>query len=202
MPPIFAESTEVLRPAQVGVTIAGGAGGLGYIPCKDCVGSPFAAGAVARVRVGLGGNQELGALAFGAVTSNGDSSGFGVIGGGALSYKLRAAPCLAFVADAGAIDQAFTGDAGLIFALYTDSRGRQLYSGLRGTVAIPIDAQWVGSTFALTAPIGFMLRPTRRSRVFLEAGVVGGSARNTFYADPRMSGVGGYGSIAVEIMSR
>lgn len=197
MPPAFGESTEVVAPGKVGVTIGGGGGGVACSTCSSTLGL----GAFARVRVGIGGRQELGVSGFGVLTS-GSSGGVGAIGGGALSYKLGAAPWLAFVANAGAIDQSFGGDVALIVAPYTDSGGRQIYTGLRGSVAIPLVPDVRAATTAVTAPIGLSLRPTSASRVFLEAGVMAGGQQTDGFDAQRVGGVGGYASIAVEILSR
>lgn len=200
MPPVFAESTETLAPGKVGVTIGGAGGGAGTFGCGLCS-APIAEGAFLRVRVGIGERQELGAVAFGALTQSTNGGGIGAIGGGALSYKLAASKHVAFVADAGAIDQAFTGDVALIFALYTDSHGRQLYSGLRGSAATTIGVLDGGSSFGVTAPLGFVLRPTKNTRLFLEAGAFAGRSRAE-WPDGSIPVAGGYASIAIAILSR
>ncbi len=199
MPPIFAESAETLAPGKVGVTIGGAAGAAGSFGCGLCSGAPIAEGAFLRVRVGVGARQELGAVAFGALTQSSNGGGVGAIGGGAISYKLAAANFLAFVANAGAIDQAFTGDVGLIVAPYTDSRGRQLYTGLRASAAATINVLDGGSSFGVTVPIGYMLRPTTNTRFFLEAGAFIGRSRAQ-WPDGSIATAGGYASIAIAIL--
>lgn len=177
MPPVFAESTETLAPGKVGVTIGGGAGP--YAPvCSTCKTVEGLGAGFARVRVGVAKNQEVGVSAFGVFIF--DSTGVGAGGGGALGYKLRAARWMAFVTNAGVLDGTFTGDVALVFALYRDGRGRQVYSGLRGTVDVPIGFGGANSTVALTAPLGVELRPTPTTRLFLEAGILGGFSNSSF----------------------
>ena len=199
MPPLFAESTDVVAPGKVRVTVGGGAGAASYFKCGLC-NAPIAEAAFLRVRVGIGEHQELGAVAFGALTQSASSNGIGAIGGGALSYKLAASHTVAFVADAGAIDQAFTGDVGLIVAPYTDSGGRQLYTGVRGLVAVPVGIDRAPSSVGVTAPVGFMLPISRTSRFYVEAGAFVGGSHTSYPVQQTVIGTaGGYGSIAIEV---
>ena len=199
---------EVLHAACVrrdarGVRAVGVGGHLQGDASRACRSS--ASAAKRAFRLGLRAHQEIGVARLRRRSSTSQRrrrAGVGAIGGGALSYKLGAAPWLAFVANAGAIDQSFGGDVALIVAPYTDSGGRQIYTGLRGSVAIPLVPDVRAATTAVTAPIGLSLRPTSASRVFLEAGVMAGGQQTDGFDAQRVGGVGGYASIAVEILSR
>ncbi len=205
MPAFVGESTEVLGRGEIGVTGAGGLGAVDNLGTKSS-GQVAGAGEV-RVRVGVGASQEVGVTGFGGVGSTSSSgSTIPYEAGAKLSYKIAPASWLAFVASGGAFDQSQTsaigGDLAAIVAPYTDRAGDQLYTGVKGSFAIPVLQNARGATEVLTLPVGFALRSSRNVRVFFEGGALLGFAE--FYGAttlPSSNGtsVGGYGAVAVRV---
>ncbi len=196
----------MLPPHAIGLTLGGGGGIVG---CNQC-NAIYAMGGEARLRAGIGNHQEIGVTAFGGAegsssSSSQTSSSWGYVFGGSISYKVAPAPWLAFVASGGALDQQetaiFGGDLAAIVAPYTDSRGTQLYTGARGSFAIPVLNGAHGATEALTVPLGLSLRSGGDVHVFLEGGLVVGFNQFTDETNPTVTGdatlVGGYASIGV-----
>jgi hypothetical protein len=213
MPSQFAESTETLEPGKVGVTVAGGAGAIAAC-CKANNGSPVGfGGGEARLRVGVGGKQEVGVSAFGGVGSNNPVDG---ALGGKLAYKIAPVPWLAVVANAGAYDfmgggtggishtAVFGGDLAAILAAKLDSQGNAIYSGARGSFVIPVLDGAHGATETVTVPVGIMLATSERVRVFLEGGLLLGFSQFTDEKDPTSSGdtttLGGFGTAAIQFI--
>lgn len=222
LPPHFAESTEVLAPREVGITVAGGVAGLdtqsksGNMNAVD--GDFVIAAGEVRARVGLGARQEIGISGFAGVDLASKTLAYG--GGGKLSYKVAPASWLAFVAGGGAYAftsgdaPVFGGDLAVILAPYTDPRrGIQVYTGARGSFAIPTFkcsacAPGVGAHGAsegLTIPIGVAIHTAERVRFFVEAGFLAGWFQ---YRDepPKYPNdgvvLGGYGLVAVTFIIR
>src|SRR5512142_2544434 len=114
VPAPFAEGTEVLKPHASGLTLVAAGGGVaGSCKAPQTCPAQGGVGGEARVRIGLRGNQELGASGYGAFVATQGNSGSltqspstTFIGGGELSYKVAPVPWLAFVAGAGALDEA------------------------------------------------------------------------------------------------
>jgi len=218
VPAPIAEGTEVLPPHATGVTLAGAGGGFGGI-CKatqSCL-SQFGAGGEARIRLGFRGHQEIGASGFGAfVTSQGDTSSLAgqaqttFIAGGELSYKIAPVPWLAIVAGAGALDRdgnaGVGGNLAVLVAPYTSETGTELYSGARGSFAIPIFKGGTGASESVVVPVGFSFKSGSDVRVFFEGGLAIGFSQYDSTSDPKTSQdatwVGGYGAIGVLVVIR
>lgn len=213
MPSQFSESTEVLAPGKIGFTLAGGGSAIAGC-CTSNNGSAVGfGGGEARLRVGIGGQQELGVSAFGGVGSNSPVDG---AVGGKIAYKLAPVRWFAIVANAGAYDfigggtslshtATFGGDIAGILAATLDSKGDQIYSGARLSFAIPVLTNAQSATGSLTVPVGVMLVTSERVRVFLEGGLVGSVATYST-TDGMYSGnattLGGYGTLGVQFILR
>lgn len=205
LPSHFAESAEVLGPGKVGVTIAGGGAGFDTKLRRNQL--TYGAGAFeGRVRVGVGHDQEVGASVFGGAGSGvagGDASG----GAGAkISYKIGPARSLAFVADAGIMDLNSasvvvpSGDLAVVFAPYTASDGTQVYTGVRGSLGVPILEGARAFDEGITIPVGVAFRASERVRLFAEGGFVAGfgqfAGQTGFTGLNDTSTLGGYGVVA------
>ncbi len=217
MPTQLAESTEVLDWSKVGVTVAGGGGAVAECCNNSSNNSPggFGGGEV-RVRVGMGHGQEIGVSAFGGAGSSNPING---AFGGKLAYKIAPLPWLAFVANGGAYDYigwsnnvsntaVFGGDLAAIVAGYVDSRGTQIYGGVRGAFAVPVFTGAHGASESLTVPIGVMLKLSDLVRVFFEGGFVASWGQYRSESPPPdnysadLTLLGGYGTAAVQFVFR
>ena len=202
----FAEGTEVLAPGKVGLTVVGGGGyaQTNQPGTQPTLGTGFG-GLEARVRVGVGAKQELGAsflAAVGTAQSGGDPP-FDV--GGAITYKIAPVQWFALVADAGVLSVnaasivTWSGDLAAILAPYTAKDGSQLYTGARGGFAIPMltnqNAHAVSE--AVTVPLGYSLQLSKKTRLIFEAGFVLGFTQLTHELTPvvtdNYTSYGGYG---------
>jgi hypothetical protein len=218
VPAPFAEGTEVLPPHTTGLTLVGAGGGVGGFckPTETCL-AQFGVGGEARIRLGLRGNQELGASGYGAfVTSQGNTSSLSqqpsttFIGGGEVSWKIALVPAFAIVAGAGALDEGGSpvvgGNVGLVVAPYTSAKGTELYTGARGSFGIPIFKGGSGATESVVVPVGFSFKSGNDVRVFLEGGLAVGFNQYRDAADPKSnqdsSYLGGYGAVGVLLMVR
>jgi hypothetical protein len=218
VPAPIAEGTEVLKPHATGLTLAAaGAGFAGMCNAKQTCLSQFGVGGEARVRIGLRGNQEIGASGFAAfVVQQGDTSSLAgqaetrFVGGGELSYKIAPVPWFAIVAGAGALDEGGTpvigGDLALLVAPYTSGQGTQVYTGARGSFGIPIFSGGTGTAESLVVPVGLSLKSGSDVRVFFEGGLAIGFDQYKSSIDPKTSQdatyLGGYGAIGVLLMVR
>ncbi len=204
MPTAFGESTDVLAPHQVSLTVMGGGGAMAGT-CSGCSGSVDAAGGQARVRYGIDGKQEIGVSGFGvAAFSTQQGSSVSGSGGAELSYKIAPARQLAFVAGFGFIDLAFEGvagaggDVGVLVAPYmTDTTS--VYTGARaGLVGYPSGSG--GWAESVTLPIGFTISASDAIRLVIEGGLLLGWEQ--FNGPSSLSSnvvVGGYGTIGVQL---
>jgi hypothetical protein len=202
LPTHFAEGTEVLSPGKIGLTVTGGPAGFDTKLRGNHL-TEIAGGFEARTRVGVGQQQEIGASVFagvGAPVSSGDVH----IGAGAkLSYKIAPIAWLAVVVDAGVLDLDSasvvvpSGDLAVIVAPYTAPGGTQVYTGLRGSLGIPILKGARASDEGITVPLGLALHASERVRLFVEGGLEAGFGQ--FAGDAGSSGLndtstlGGYG---------
>jgi hypothetical protein len=209
MTPFVGESTEVLRRGQIGLTGAGGLGAMATDVGKNTSSGEVAGAGEVRVRVGIGGRQEVGLTGFGGVGStSGSNSSVPYEIGGKLSYKVAPSRWFAFVTSGGAFDEsqiaAFGGDLAAIVAPYADRAGDQFYTGAKGSVAVPVMQNARGVTEALTLPIGYAFRSSDDVRVFLEGGAVVGFAQLYDANQPLTTGgttaLGGYGVVAVRVL--
>ena len=92
MPPPLAEGTDVLPPNAVGLTVAAGGGGISQI-CRNCTGGVDGGAGEGRLRVGIGGQGEIGVSGFGGFVESAAGEGSAMVfGGGELSYKIAPAP--------------------------------------------------------------------------------------------------------------
>jgi hypothetical protein len=208
MPTAFGESTDVLAPHQVSLTLTGGGGAMAGT-CSGCSGSLEAAGGQARVRYGIDGKQEIGVSGFGvaAFSTEQGSSAIGS-GGGELSYKIAPMRQVAFVAGFGFMDLAFQGtvgvggDLGVLVAPYmTDTMS--VYLGARGgLVGYPSGAG--GWSESVTLPIGFAVSASDTIRVIAEGGLLlGWEQFNGDIGGQSISSnvvIGGYGTIGIQMI--
>jgi hypothetical protein len=205
LPTHFAESAEVLGPGRVGVTLAGGGAGFDTKLRGNHLG--YGGGAFeGRVRVGIGHDQEIGGSVFGGAgtgVSGGDANG----GAGAkISYKIGPARWLAFVADAGVMDVNSasvvvpSGDLAAVIAPYTASDGTQVYTGVRGSLGVPILDRARAFDEGITIPVGLAFHASERVRLFAEGGFVAGfgqfAGQAGFTGLNDTSTLGGYGVLA------
>lgn len=203
MPSALLETTEVLDANRVAITVGGGGAGIANTSGGA---TGFAAGEV-RLRVGVGGKQELGLDVFGGA---GDSPTAGAAGG-RFAYKIGPAPWLAFVATGGAYDlitqgsaggtthtAVFGGDLAAIVAPPAPPDQIRVYGGLRGSFAIPVFDGSTSATEALTIPVGVSLPLSESVRFAVEGGFVAAWAE---YSAPTLSAnitdVGGYGAVGL-----
>jgi hypothetical protein len=161
VPPPFhtLETAATLERKQVAVTLGGG-GGTGE-DLKRCCG-----GAAGRVRVGIGGRQEVGVDATTLIAAEGIGAGL------KLAYKIAPWERLAFTAGAGAF-----------FAENVNSYGADLgaiVSGRDGPGFVPYTAVRVSAATAagnpsetLTVPIGVSKKLDGNWRAMIELGGVG-----------------------------
>lgn len=215
LPPVLAEGTQVLRPGGVSITAAGGAAGFGA-NVTQCCGATSAtvagAGLEARLRAGLGGKQEIGASVFlgiGTPYGNGDPP---FAAGGAISYKVAPVPWLALVAEGGALDHAaasvaiVSGSFAVIAAPYTSPSGMQLYTAVKGAIAVPFLSGARNLVESVTAPVGLSVPTSQHVRFLLEAGPVFGFAQQVDDAAPDTTlgatSIGGYGAVAFAFVLR
>ncbi len=143
----------------------------------------------------------------------------GYIGGGKLSYKIAVAPWFAIIAGAGALDVSstaiFGGDLAVVVAPYTDSRGTQVYTGVRGSFGIPVLTNATacapcgpayGSGEGLTVPLGLALHTDTNVRVFLEGGMFVGFSQlhdqSQGIGNGAATTLGGYATVAVQFVIR
>jgi hypothetical protein len=210
LPPQFAESTDVLDARAVSLTVAGGISGLAENCCRSGSNGRVVGGGDVRARVGVGAKQEVGASVFAGL---GDGSPIPSAVGGKVSYKVAPIPWMAVVAGGGAmalIDSSTTavvgGDLAAIVSPYTGPRGTQIYSGARGSFAVPILEGAHGATEALTVPLGAAVAPHQPVRYFVEVGAI--VARSQFRDEKNSSTnvdattLGGYVAAAVAFVLR
>ena len=197
VPPPFhvLETSETLAARKISVT-AGAGGGTGDL--DDCC-----VGGAARVRVGVGGNQEVGVDGNVLLSSN------STIGGVKLAYKWRPHEGIAFVAGPGfmfggdtADKNAVGGDLGAIVSKPVGERAT-VYSALRLAVAVPLrddmyELGGVSESLVLPIGIGYPLGP--QTRLFGELGGIGALSQirdgRTMEIDSHTN-VGWYGAIAI-----
>ncbi|HVY46305.1 MAG TPA: hypothetical protein VHB21_10525 [Minicystis sp.] len=197
--------------AQMPTEVRTGAAGLDADCCSK--GTAVAAGGLeTRVRVGVGAKQEVGGSVFLGMASSAGHGDMPFAIGGKASYKIAPAPWLAFVADGGALVESqasvaiASGDLAAIVAPYVARDGTQLYTGLRGTFAVPVLNGARDVNESLVLPIGVALRSSARTRFFIEGGPLLGFAQLVTDAAPNTSQnvttLGGYGVAAVGFVLR
>ena len=206
MPPHLAEGTEVLRPGQVNLNVAGGAG-YGERVAGGSNDAQFGAGFEVRSRVGLGAKQEFGVSVMGGMGTSvgGGDPPFAL--GGKLSYKVAPLPWLAFVASGGAMDYAVSatavigGDLAVIVAPYTAANGNQLYIAAKGSFIVPVLKNATGIDEAIIVPIGLSFRASERVRFYVEAGPIAGFYQQS-NTTTSITAVGGYSVVALTFLLR
>lgn len=203
LPPQLAEGTDVRPAGGVDFTLSGGAATFEGRDLSGTWNNELGAGGEARVRVGVGARQEVGASLFlGAGTSvgNGDPP---FAAGGKLSYKVAPVRWLAVVAGGGAMDYAvsatavFSGDLAVIAAPYTSAGGTQLYVGAKGAFGIPVLSNATTANETLVLPIGVQIPTSRRLRLYFEGGPIWGFAQRSQGGGTASTwSVGPYGIVA------
>jgi hypothetical protein len=175
----FAETAAVLRPGEVGVTAAGGVGGMGL--------GANGVGLGLRGRVGVGGDQEIGAEATVIHVSDGDMAtpempwqGPSDSVAAKLSWKIAATRWLALEVGAGgshaATGDAVGGDLALIASVPDPWGPFRPYLGVRGGLAMPVGrdtSEAGGITDGMTVGLGTMLAMSDSLDLVGEAGLVG-----------------------------
>jgi len=137
----FAETATVLQPGEVGVTAAGGVGGMGL--------GAHGVGLGVRARVGVGGEQEVGVegtvihvedgdMPTAQMPWQGESDAFA----GKLSWKIAMARWIAFVLGFGgshsATGDAVGGDVSLIASIPEPWGPFRPFLGVRTGIAVPV----------------------------------------------------------------
>jgi len=194
-PPFHTLQTASTLPAG-GVSVMAAGGGGGGEGLHSCCG-----GAAARVRVGIGGDQELG------IDGNAIFSKNEVAGGFRLGYKLAPSARLAVLAGAGAffIERLPSAglDLGAVVSLRQSSETVVPYTGLRLAGAIPIDSDLYsggGLSQTMTIPIGVSVRLGPRWQGMAELGGLGAlsEARSgTSGMVETQTNLGLYGALAI-----
>ena len=194
-PPFHTLETARTLPARgVSVMIAGG-GGAGE-DLESCCG-----GAAARVRVGIGGDQEIGVDGSTIFSSSSVSGGF------RLGYKNALSGHLAVFAGAGAFfiegQQSAGADLGLVLSALDDDRPQVPSVGARLAAAIPIDSDLYsggGISQTLVIPIGLARRLDAHWQGLIELGGVGALSEGRFGSDRTVQtklNLGVYGALAI-----
>lgn len=198
LPFLLAETADVLPKKQVAVDL--GAGGGGFRGGSNCCG-----GGTARLRIGVGGKQELG-VDFHVV-------GSGPYLGGKLVWKIETARWLGVIFGAGAAGDkggSFAG-GGADLALVLSSRpfaGRlRIYGGARGGVLVPFHRDIYdggGPTGWISLPVGLAIYASEPVQLFAEGAFLGAWAHNHLTADDqsqiaRADFYGGYAALAIRI---
>lgn len=186
LPPYVGESTEVLRPGQMGIRAMGGGAMFATNCCKDGSSPQGMGGLEARFRVGLPAKQEVGASFFGGIGQMVGGGDPPFVVGGKGTWKMAPVPWLAVIANAGAQSVGVAavahigGDAAVIVAPYRMENGSQLYTGLKFGFAVPVLNNATATTESFTIPIGFSLATSERFRLIFEGGgVLGASQTHT-----------------------
>jgi hypothetical protein len=170
-PLLVAETADVLAPGDYSATAVGG-GGTAFLDGSG-------AGGGARLRVGVGSRQEIGAEALVVYTDTGGSGerweGQHIYYGGKLSWKLGLSPYAALIAGLGGA-VAGTGPAiGGDLAIIGSTRGRivRYYGGARAFFALPVGRRFfdAGGPGGGIMPVhGLFVRVSPAVSVFLENG--------------------------------
>lgn len=205
LPPYLAESTEVLAPKKVGLTFVGAGAGSDTNCCGKGSAVQGMTGIEARVRIGMGAKQELGASFFGGI-------GTAVTGdppwavGGKGTYKIAPLPWFAIVANGGAMTfmvssiAVLGGDLAVIVAPYTAPNGTQLYTGLKGGFSVPVLQNVQATSESFTLPVGVSIHTSDRVRLIFESGFVIGLSQTHSGSMPGATqdaaSPGGYGLFA------
>lgn len=172
----FAETAQVLAPRQVGVTVAAGGGGFSWAE---------GVGGGARVRVGVGSNQEIGGELTGihviedsTPTPEQPWKGPNTAFAGKLSWKLAPLRWAAVSAAAGASQSgtgtAAGGDVALMFSTReVHWRWLRPYAGVRGALAVPVGRgtdEAGGITKGLIVALGTAVELDRQFKLLFELG--------------------------------
>jgi hypothetical protein len=207
----FAETPKALAPGAVRITAAGGGGAAGL----DGAGG----GGGLRVRVGVGGHQEIGAEGTVLAVDTGTRQktdpywvGQSMAYSYKLSWKLSPRDWVAVLAGVGGahsiLDESLGADVAVLFA--RPNGYLRPYGGLRALFAAPVGRPTDdrgGLTAGLTAAGGLSLHFSPRVDCFFEGGFLWitstglhdpGPATST-NTDEMMSHVGGYGLFALAI---
>jgi hypothetical protein len=188
----FAETATVLQSGEVGVTAAGGVGGMGL--------GAKGVGLGLRARVGVGGGQEVGAEATVIHVTDGDNptaempwQGESDAFAAKLSWKIAMARWIAFVLGAGgshsATGDAIGGDVSLIASIPDPWGPFRPFLGVRTGLAVPVgrDSNEAGGfTQGVTVGLGTTLAVSDTVDLVGEGGLLGAWSHgyHTTVADP------------------
>jgi len=175
----FAETATILKPGEVGVTAAGGVGGLGL--------GAHGVGLGLRARIGVGGEQEVGVegtvihvedgdMPTAQMPWQGESDAFA----GKLSWKIAMARWIAFVLGFGgshsATGDAVGGDVSLIASIPEPWGPFRPFLGVRTGLAVPVgrDTNEAGGfTQGVTVGLGTTLAVAENVDLVGEGGLLG-----------------------------
>jgi len=193
VPFVVGETAEVLEPREVSAAVYGGGGAF---TGTGSSGGGCCGGAMGRVRVGVGHAQEVG-VEGGAYLDSG-----GAWGTAKLDWKLQLNEHYALVAGVGTSFigglVGLGGDAGVIASTSPWRDRVRLYAGLRATMMVQTDGVISDGGGVLSGGVAY--EPTRRLRVALEIGAVGGGFHDRQPNDfvPANAGwFGGYGAAVI-----
>jgi hypothetical protein len=201
VPFVAAETAETLEAREVSAAVYGGGG---VFTGSSSSGPECCGGAMGRLRVGIGHAQEVG-IDAGAYFSGHPGKG-SIWGTGKLGWKLRLGEHYALVGGAGLtfIDRqvGVGGDFGALASTRLGARPLSLYTGLRGTLMVAAARDVYGNggvSGGALLPLGVAWDATRRLRLLLEAGLVGGAnVEDLLHNGKSYSGwFGSYGALAV-----
>jgi hypothetical protein len=168
------ETAPALEEGQASFTAQGGGATAGIAGSGGAV--------AARVRTGIGDNQEIGAEGFFGYADTGNNPYRGQFGGGKLSYKRAFDPHFAVILGAG-FGTATTGSTiGSDIAFVVSGTGDfRPYIGARGAYARRVTGTGVPDVFAVNVPLGLSYAVTSGMRLFVEGGaaVVGSKGHGT-----------------------
>jgi hypothetical protein len=196
VPFAFGETAETLKPREVSAAIYGGGGAFtgSTSSGRECCG-----GAMARVRVGIGHAQEVGIE--GGQYYQGHPGNGSIWATGKLVWKLQLREHYALIGGIGMTwlyGVGLGGDAGVIASTSPFREQVRLYAGLRATMIV--DTTGATSDAGAVLSGGLAWDATRRVRLAIEIGAVGGGAHNREQGNftPEWTGwFGGYGAALV-----
>jgi hypothetical protein len=198
VPFVTAETADTLKRGDGAATVYGGGG---YFTGSGSPQSGCCAGAMGRLRVGIGHDQEVGAE--GGVYVAGDKGPGNVYGTTKLRWKMGLGEHIALIAGAGLSWTDNLVGVGADFGGIASTKLRNtrlhLYSGLRGTMVVAADSdvyQNGGISGGGILPFGIEWRPGDHFRLDVEVGAIG--AANVAGTNKKLSGwFGGYGALAL-----
>ena len=196
VPFVVGETAETLKAREVSAAVYGGGGAF---TGTSGSGSECCGGVMARLRVGVGRAQEVGAE--GGVYLSGHPGNGSVWGTGKLVWKLQWREHIAIVGGIGTTFNgtvALGGDAGVIVSTSPWRDQVRLYAALRGTMMVATSGELSDGGGVLTGGLAWDL--TRRWRLAAEVGAIGTGAYEPHpinFSPAHAGWFGGYGAALV-----